>query len=156
MTFQRGDVVLVPFPFTDFSRQKARPAVVVSSLSLNGQLPDVVLAAISSRIPAVPGDMELVLHQTAPGFAKTGLRVTSVIKAAKLVTMQQSLVYTTLGQLDDQMLAAMDERIARALGLGRLGDEIAARRRAEDREEELLARISQLQERLADLASTTG
>ena len=30
MTFRRGDVVLVPFPFSDFSTTKVRPAVVVS------------------------------------------------------------------------------------------------------------------------------
>ncbi|MCS7265851.1 MAG: hypothetical protein NZ805_13580 [Armatimonadetes bacterium] len=31
MAFQRGDVVLVPFPFTDLSAQRVRPAVIVST-----------------------------------------------------------------------------------------------------------------------------
>ncbi|MDW8365853.1 MAG: type II toxin-antitoxin system PemK/MazF family toxin [Abditibacteriales bacterium] len=31
MAFERGDVVLVPFPFADLTTTKARPAVIVSS-----------------------------------------------------------------------------------------------------------------------------
>lgn len=40
-----GDVVLVPFPFTDQSTTKNRPAVVVSSSAYNANRPDIVVAA---------------------------------------------------------------------------------------------------------------
>lgn len=153
MTFQRGDVVLVPFPFTDFSRQKARPAVVLSSLSSGGGPPDVILAAISSKVPAVPGDTEVVLRQSSHEFTNTGLRVSSVIKANKLVTIQESLIYRTLGRLDIQTLRELDERLSRALGLRELSEEIAACREAELREQELLDRVRQLHERLMMIES---
>ncbi len=117
MSYDRGAIVLVPFPFTDLSRQKARPAVVLSPRSFNERSPDVILAAISSKVPTTPSELELVIQQTDPAFANTGLRVSSVIKAAKLVTMEQSLIYTTLGQLADPTLGELDERVARALGL---------------------------------------
>jgi hypothetical protein len=50
MAFQRGDVVLVPFPFSDLSTTKIRPAVVVSSALYHDQEPDLILAAIGFLI----------------------------------------------------------------------------------------------------------
>lgn len=44
-----GDVVLVPFPFTDQSAVKRRPAVVVSSLAYHQTCPDLLIVAITSQ-----------------------------------------------------------------------------------------------------------
>ena len=117
MSYNRGEIVLVPFPFTDLSRQKARPAVVLSPKSFNERSPDVILAAISSKIPSTPGDLEIVIRRADPAFPSTGLRVNSVIKASKLITIEQSLIYRTLGNLADEMLSELDSRVAMALGL---------------------------------------
>ena len=48
--FSFGDVVLVPFPFTDQSGTKKRPAVVVSSHSYNASRRDIVIMAITSQV----------------------------------------------------------------------------------------------------------
>jgi mRNA interferase MazF len=45
MPFEFGDVVPVPFPFTDRSASKKRPAVVVSKRTYNAARPDGVLIA---------------------------------------------------------------------------------------------------------------
>ena len=45
-----GDVVLVPFPFTDQTASKKRPAVVVSSDAYHRDRPDVIVVAITSRV----------------------------------------------------------------------------------------------------------
>jgi mRNA interferase MazF len=140
----RGDIVLVPFPFTDLTRQKARPAVVVSTESFNTSSPDVILVAISSKLPAIPSDMELIIWHGSDEFRSTGLRVSSVIRAAKLVTLKQSLIYRTLGKLDDQTIDEVDERLTRAVGLGSLSAEIAARRAAETQVVALAAKIDHL------------
>lgn len=50
MAYQFGDVVLVPFPFTDQSTTKQRPAVVVSSAAYNRIRRDVILMAITSQV----------------------------------------------------------------------------------------------------------
>ena len=44
-----GDIVLVPFPFTDQSTSKKRPAVVVSSFEYNKNRQDLVLMAVTSQ-----------------------------------------------------------------------------------------------------------
>ncbi len=43
-----GEVVLVPFPFTDQTMTKKRPAIVVSSAAYNSERPDLVLMAVTS------------------------------------------------------------------------------------------------------------
>ena len=45
-----GNVILVPFPFTDQSQAKQRPAVIVSSARYNTERPDLILMAITSRV----------------------------------------------------------------------------------------------------------
>ncbi len=47
---KRGDIVLVPFPFTDLSSSKRRPALVVSPNAFNEQRQDLVLVAITSHL----------------------------------------------------------------------------------------------------------
>ena len=48
--FRRGDIVLVPFPFTDLSSSKRRPALVVSPDTFNERMQDLLLAAITSQL----------------------------------------------------------------------------------------------------------
>ena len=46
-----GDVALLPFPFTDLTTTKQRPAVVISSEAFNARGYDIVVLAITSQIP---------------------------------------------------------------------------------------------------------
>lgn len=47
--YSRGDIVLIPFPFTDLKSSKLRPAIVVSSANVN-KTEDLILAQITSDI----------------------------------------------------------------------------------------------------------
>jgi len=50
MALAFGDVIVVPFPFTDQTSIKRRPAVVVSSEAYNRERPDIILMAITSQL----------------------------------------------------------------------------------------------------------
>jgi mRNA interferase MazF len=50
ITYSFGDVVLVPFPFTDQTATKKRPSVVISSAAYNNARPDLILMAITGRL----------------------------------------------------------------------------------------------------------
>ncbi len=47
--YNRGDVVLVPFPFSDQTTAKKRPAVIISSNTYNDTSRDIVIMAITSQ-----------------------------------------------------------------------------------------------------------
>ena len=66
-TYKFGDIILVPFPFTDQSTVKKRPAVIISSDDYNRYRPDVVIMAVTSQMRSADyfGDIavkELVSH----------------------------------------------------------------------------------------------
>jgi mRNA interferase MazF len=66
----RGRVVLVSFPFDDFSGTKVRPAVCLTDAV--GTHRHVILAFISSRVPAELLESDLILDSTQADFAATG------------------------------------------------------------------------------------
>jgi mRNA interferase MazF len=50
IAFRFGDVVLVPFPFTDQTGSKKRPAIVVSAEGYQASRRDLVIMAVTSRL----------------------------------------------------------------------------------------------------------
>jgi hypothetical protein len=69
-----GDVVLVPFPFTDQSGTKKRPAVVVSSDGYNASRRDIVIMAVTSQVRTPLGFGEGMIDDWQGG-ARQGVRV---------------------------------------------------------------------------------
>jgi mRNA interferase MazF len=77
--FDFGDVVLVPFPFTDQSGTKKRPAVVVSIVDYNTSRRDIVIMAITSQVRAPLGYGEATVDDwRAAGLIKASLLLTAV------------------------------------------------------------------------------
>ncbi len=113
-TFTRGEVVLTRFPFTDLSGSAVRPALVVSP-GLIGD--DLILAGISSVVRGPISVMDLRVNAAHPEFGLTGLRLTSVIRLHKLVTVEYSLIIRRLGKLGPQLLQDADTLLAQAVGL---------------------------------------
>ena len=92
--FGFGDVVLVPFPFTDQSGIKKRPAVVVSSSGYNASRRDIVIMAITSQVRQPPAFGEV----TIADWQAAGLIKPSVLKPI-FTTIEQRLVVRTMGAL---------------------------------------------------------
>jgi mRNA interferase MazF len=111
----RGRVVLAPFPFTDLSGQKVRPALVVSRSGRPGS--DVVLAFITSHRgqPLLPTD--LLVPDTHPDFPQTGLKMSSVVKLDKLVTVETAILLGELGELPLALMQQANDKLRYALEL---------------------------------------
>ena len=90
-----GDVVLVPFPFTDQTSSKRRPGVVVSSDAYHQRGPDVIVMAVTSRIvrPAGAVGEALISDWKAAGLLKA-----SLIKPV-VTTIERDLILRKLGSL---------------------------------------------------------
>jgi len=111
----RGTVVLTPFPFTDLSGRKVRPAVVVSRSDRSGS--DVVLAFITTYRDRNLTGADLLIGRDDPDFQLTGLKVDSVVKCDKLVTIDSSVLLGELGALSDTLLRRIDSGLKYALSL---------------------------------------
>lgn len=94
MRFQFGDIVLVPFPFTDQSTTKQRPGVVVSSASYHRARRDLILMAVTSQVRGSGAFGELVVED----WQAAKLIRPSAIKPV-LATLEQTLVIKKLGRL---------------------------------------------------------
>jgi mRNA interferase MazF len=112
--FARGEVVLTRFPFTDLTGAALRPAVVVSQGPIGH---DLVLVAISSVIRDTLASSDFLIETTHAEFARTGLRVTSVIRIHKLAAVEHFVITRRLGRLGPQLQAETDRRLRMVLGL---------------------------------------
>ncbi len=90
-------IVLVPFPFDDLSGSKVRPAVCLTEPI--GPHRHVVLAFITSEVPANPSETDIVLDSSQPDFATTGLRVSSTVHLHRLMTVTRTFIKRELGVL---------------------------------------------------------
>jgi mRNA interferase MazF len=111
MRFEFGDVVLVPFPFTNQAASKKRPAVVVSSHAYNVGKPDIIVMAVTSQVRPSPMSDEVYIQN----WQAAGLLRPSVIKPV-LATIEQSLVIRQLGALDAAAQQALRDALARIIG----------------------------------------
>lgn len=93
MSYSKWDILLVPFPFTDLSSLKKRPALVISPDEYN-QDGDLIIAFITSQINVRtrPGDFLIV------NWKKAGLPKPSMLRM-KFATIHESIVFKGIGRL---------------------------------------------------------
>jgi mRNA interferase MazF len=103
MTYKFGDVILVPFPFTDGSSSKKRPAIVISSDSYDRSKPDVILIAVTSQVNTDLQFGEALVND----WSAAGLLKPSVIKPV-IATVEKNLVIRKLGKLEALDLEALE------------------------------------------------
>ena len=106
-----GDVVLVPFPFTDQTTTKKRPAVVVSSDAYHRDRPDLIVVAVTSQVRPISGVGEAAITE----WKEAGLLKPSVVKPL-LATVAKSLALRKLGSLKPTDVAALRDVLRTILG----------------------------------------
>ena len=105
----KGKVVLLPFPFDDLSTAKVRPAVCLTEPI--GEHRHVVVAFITSQIPAVPLASDIVLRPDNVEFAATGLHAASAIRLHGLLTVTTGLLRRQLGELAPGYCHAIEAKL---------------------------------------------
>lgn len=93
----KDKLVLVPFPFHDFSFAKVRPAICLTDVM--GKFEHVVVAFISSNVESSSQITDVILDSEDDGFEQTGLKVSSVILLHKMVALPVNLIQRELGKL---------------------------------------------------------
>ncbi len=110
-SYSFGDIVLVPFPFTDQSATKRRPAVVVSSNSYHRSSPDLIIMAVTSQARPAGALGEVPIKD----WKGAGLIKPSVVKPV-ITTIEASLVIRRLGQLKKEEQEALRKAIRKIVG----------------------------------------
>ncbi|MEW6250999.1 MAG: type II toxin-antitoxin system PemK/MazF family toxin [Planctomycetota bacterium] len=108
--FVKGDVVVVPFPFTDLSEAKRRPAFVVASLP--GE--DCILCQITSQQVRDAAAIALLDED----FEQGGLRQPSRIRPNRLFTANARLILYTAGRATRAKTTEVIESIVKLLRSG--------------------------------------
>ena len=86
--YKQGEIVLVPFPYSDLSASKRRSALVISNNSYNNQFSDIIVCVITSNLYKDNFSVDLRNDDLETGL----LPETSVIKCHKLSTIEQSKI----------------------------------------------------------------
>jgi mRNA interferase MazF len=110
-SYDFGDIVLVPFPFTDQSGSKKRPAVVVSSAGYNAARLDLILMAVTSQLRSAAVFGEVAVNE----WQKAGPLKASVVKPV-LATVERRLVLRRLGRLEQADRTAPSQSIRMIVG----------------------------------------
>jgi mRNA interferase MazF len=111
----RGVIVLTPFPFADLSSVKKRPALVVSSSHRAGN--EIILAFIGTYKGHRLRADDLLLHNGAIAFVQSGLKVDSFVRLGKLLTVIDTILLGEIGQLPDELMLEIDEKLRHMLAL---------------------------------------
>jgi mRNA interferase MazF len=113
----RGDVVIVEFPYTDGRRGKNRPALVIQNDRDNGRLANTVVAMISGNVRHAGELTQVLIDPSAPGCETSGLHGPSVIKCCNLFTIRQQDILRTIGRLPNSTQKSVDNGLKVAIGL---------------------------------------
>ena len=108
--FRQGDVVKVPFPYTDRPTRQSRPALVISTGAIedaHGLLWVAMITSAENR--GWPADVPVI------SLATSGVPVPSIIRAAKIATIDASDA-SKLGRVSTAILRQVMRKLARELG----------------------------------------
>jgi mRNA interferase MazF len=108
----KGKIVLIPFPFTDLTSAKLRPALVL----IEGEN-DCVVAFISSKVPAHVSSTDVLMREDHREFAGTGLKRASVVRLDKVATVSKNLMVGEIGQIGEALRKEVNRKLREAYQL---------------------------------------
>jgi mRNA interferase MazF len=102
-TFAKGDIVLIPFPFSDLSSIKNRPSLVVATLK--GE--DIILCQITSQAR----EDKDAIAVTDNDFQKGKLSITSYARPTKIFTADKSIIISKIGELKERKIKEVENKL---------------------------------------------
>jgi len=129
MNVQRGDVVLLDYPYASGGGAKVRPALVVQNDRDNQRLTNTIVVQNTSVTRRALEPTQLLVEVSTLEGQLSGLRQDSVVNCVNIVTLEKSKVLRRLGTLPDSLLPAGQRVPAGGFGLGAVeppGDDVRA------------------------------
>ena len=105
-----GDVVVVPFPYSDKLAEKRRPALVASSDKFNKASGYLWVVMITSK-PTNPSPDDVLFNHS-----KVGLSKPSVVRVSKIATIEAERVIRVVGRMEKRFMASVHKHAKQILG----------------------------------------
>jgi len=117
MNVNRGDVVLVDYPYSSGGGTKVRPVLVVQNDRDNQRLVNTIVVQITTLTRRVSESTQLLIELATPEARISGLRLDSVVNCVNILTLDKSKILRKLGRLPDSLPKGVDVCLRAALGL---------------------------------------
>jgi len=111
MTCKPGDLVAIPFPYSDLTAEKRRPVLVVTNPDRRGDFMGLAVTSVMTGELAVSFDEKSMLTGHLPKQ--------SWIRYDKVFTLSDSIIVKTYGSLDEGVLREVMKRLCDYLGCNR-------------------------------------
>lgn len=112
--YKRGNIVLILFPHSDLRTAKTRPALVVQADNLQTELPQVIVAMITSRMLRAQHRSRVIVQLTSLEGQQSGLLTDSVVMTDNLATVAETEIDRIIGTLP---MDNIDAALRHTLGL---------------------------------------
>lgn len=93
---EQRSIILIPFPYSDLTSIKKRPALIVSNSQFNKKNEDIICCLITSN----PMDHQHCIKISNKDMEKGNLEFDSKIKPYRLFTVSKKIIYKNLGKLN--------------------------------------------------------
>ena len=118
MKTQRGEVVLVNYPFASGTGTKIRPALVVQCDTNNRRLDNTLIVQITSRIRFAKSEpTQLLIEAASPAGKQAGLLNDSAVSCENIFTVKQDAIIRRIGSLLPDVMQQVDACLKASLGL---------------------------------------
>ena len=117
MNVQRGDVVLVDYPYASGTGAKVRPVLVIQNDRDNRRLRNTIVVQITSVTRRALEPTQSLIELVTPAGRQSGLRQDSVVNCVNLLTLDKKMILRKMGSLPDFALQRVNDCLKAALEL---------------------------------------
>lgn len=118
MIVQRGDVVLVNYPFASGTGSKVRPALVIQCDRNNQRLDNTIVAQITSRTRLATSEpSQLLIELSSAAGKQAGLLSDSALSCENLYTVRRDSITRRIGAFPESTMIQVDRCLKASLGI---------------------------------------
>jgi mRNA interferase MazF len=117
MNVQRGDVVLVDYPYASGTGAKVRPVLVIQNDRDNQRLLNTIVVQITSLTRRALEPTQLLIELATPAGRQSGLRQDSVVNCVNILTLDKDKILRKLGNLPASAIHLVNNCLKAALEL---------------------------------------
>ncbi|NOT59510.1 MAG: type II toxin-antitoxin system PemK/MazF family toxin [Acidobacteria bacterium] len=117
MNVQRGEIVLVDYPYATGGGTKVRPVLVIQNNRDNQRLTNTIVAQITGLTRRSLEATQLLIALATPEGRQSGLRQDSVVNCVNLLTLDKNKILMKLGSLPNAQMQRVNDCLKAALEL---------------------------------------